>query len=157
MNQGLWYGRPVALSQPAPQPPVLTATAAHAPPAPTPVKIHILVIEADKKAEHFDKRLEPFRKAMPGYKGAKLLDELDASAEEGASVSLEILRQSGKSRLLRVTVQDVGDTTKTVKLKVAIDALKFSTVTTHKNGATLVVGHPLSGDKALFLAVTPKV
>jgi hypothetical protein len=147
----LWIRSPSARSQPAtPAPPPPT------PPEAKPVRIHILVIEGDKKSDHFDKKLEALRKAMPGYKGAKLLDELDASAEEGASVSLEILRQSGKSRLLRVTVQDVTPE-KSVKLKVAIDALKFSTVTTHKNGATLVVRHPLSADKALFLAVTPKV
>jgi hypothetical protein len=121
-----------------------------------PVKLHILVMEADKRSDHLDKKLAPFKDAMPGFKGARLLDELDASAEEGASVSLEIMKKNGKSRLLRVTVDDVTPEN-AIKLKIAVDELKFSTHTTHKNGATLLIQHPLSKEKALFLAVTPRV
>lgn len=120
------------------------------------VEIHIVVIEGDKRSSDFDLRLDALRAAMPGYSGAKLLDELSASAVEGSSVSLEILRESGAPRLLRVTVRKL-EPDGTVKLRVAIDAFKFSADTTHKNGATLVVRCPLSDPKALFLAVTPKV
>jgi hypothetical protein len=140
-------------SEPPAQPP---PTPSQKTPEKIPVLLHILVIEADKKSDHLDKKVEQYKAAMPGFKGAKLLDELSATAEEGASVSLEIMRQNGKSRLLRVTVQDVTPD-KTVKLRIAIDQMKFSADTTHKNGGTLVIHHPLSKDKALFLAVTPRV
>lgn len=139
--------------------PAQPAGAASGPGAAAParkVQIHILVIEADKKAEHFDKRVERYRNAMPGYKGATLLDELSATAEQGGSVSLGILRQSGKSRLLKVTVDAITPDQK-IKLRVSVDGLKFNAQTTHKNGATLLVRHPMPGDKALFLAVTPRM
>jgi hypothetical protein len=140
-----------ARSEPPAQPPAAVLEK-------VPVQLHILVIEADKKSDRIDKAIELYKPAMPGYRGGKLLDELNASAEEGASVSLEIMRQNGKSRLLRVTVEDVTPPPeKNIKLRVAIDALKFNAETTHKNGATLLIHHPLSKDKALFLAVTPKV
>jgi hypothetical protein len=122
-----------------------------------PVAIHILVIEGDKKGKELDKKIDAqLRSAMPGYGGAKVLDELTTSVEEGSSVSLEILRQSGVSRLLKVTVRNV-DPNGTVHLTVAIDALKFSADTTHEKSGRFVVRHPLSEDKALFLAVTPKL
>src|SRR5690349_18076881 len=70
------------------------------------VAINIVVIEADKKSKNFDERLAPLRKAIPeNYTGAKILDDLKTSAEEGSSVSLEISRSSGEARLLRVTVR----------------------------------------------------
>lgn len=122
-----------------------------------PVAIHILVIEGDKKGKEVDKRIDAaLKSAMPGYTGAKVLDELTTSVEEGSSVSLEILRKSGESRLLKVTVRSV-DPNGTVHLNVAIEALKFSADTTHEKSGRLVVRHPLSEDKALFLAVTPKL
>lgn len=133
------------------------ASSAQAPKrSPRQVQIHILVIEGDKTSSDFEKSLERWRNAMPGYTGAKLVDELNATVEEDSSVSLEILRRSGTPRLLRVTVRKI-EPDHTVKLRVAIDALKLSTDTTHKNGATLVVGNPLSGTRALFLAITPKL
>jgi hypothetical protein len=121
-----------------------------------PVAINILVIEGDEKQGSFDPRLERLKKSMPGYTGAKLLDELRTNVEEGSSVSLEIMKQSGQSRLLRVTVQNV-EPNGTVRLQVAIDALKLKTDTTHEKGATFMVRHPMPGNKALFLAVTPKL
>lgn len=119
-----------------------------------PVAINIYVIEADKKSSDFDDKLKDLKNAMPGYSGAKILDELNTKVEEGSSVSLEIMRRSGEARLMKVTVLDV-DNQGTVKLHIAIDELKFSSDTTHKKGARLVVGKALSDTKALFLAVKP--
>ena len=122
---------------------------------PKPVKLHILVIEADKKSGDWDKRIADMRSAMPGYKSAKVLDELEASTEEKSSVSLEIMRQSGQPRLLKVSVRKV-EADKTVKLRLEIEALKFKMDTTHEKGVgRIVVAKPMPGDKALFFAVTP--
>jgi hypothetical protein len=123
--------------------------------APQSVSVNILVIEGDSKKGDFDPRLEKLKNALPGVKGAKVLDELKTKSEEGSSVSLEIMRQSGDARLLKVMVRKV-EPDGSIRLRLVIEALKFSIDTKHENGATIVVRHPLSEDKSLFLAVTPK-
>jgi hypothetical protein len=130
--------------------------------APEPVTVHIQVIEASKKGD-FDKRLAalktPERDALPGYEGAKLVDEVEAQIEPGASVSLEIM---SKSKVLKVTLLKV-DPDQTIRLKVAIDAFKFSAETKHQKGkaatghSMVMVGHPTGKESAVFLAVTPKL
>ncbi len=118
------------------------------------VNIHIQVIEASTSSKKFDPALVKLKKAFRGYQGARLVDQLEAKVKKGASVSLQILR---KSRLLRVTFKE-RNPDGSVKLNVAIDALKFSADTTHKNkNATVVVSHETSATTAVFLAVTPKL
>lgn len=118
----------------------------------TPVTVRIQVIEARKKGA-FDPKITSLKSAMPGYEGAKLVDELETKVEPGGSVSLEIL---DKKRVLKVTVVDVA-ADGVVKLKLDIDAFKMSTTTKHvRDNATVVVAKPLDADKALFLAVTTR-
>lgn len=124
--------------------------------APRPVQLNILVVEADKAGKGFPERLAPYKDGMPGFTGGKLLDELNTATEEGSSVSLEILKQSGESRILKVTVRKV-EADSTVKLRVAIAALKLQIDTTHEKSGTVIVAHELSKQKALFLVITPKV
>lgn len=152
----LTFGVRAALADTPPAAPAGEAHKEAAPAKQTKVAVHIVVIEADKKSKEMDKRAEPFRKKMPGYEGAKVLDELTAPVEEGSSVSLEIMKKSKEPRLLKVTVQKV-EPDKSTSLHVSIDALKFDADTRHKNNGTLLVAKPLSDSKALFLAITPKV
>lgn len=120
------------------------------------VQLHILVIEASKEKGPIDPRLESLKDNMLGYTAAKVVDEVSAKADEGSSVSMEIVRKSKEPRLLKVTVLKVTPD-KNITMKVAIDAIKFSAEPTHKSGSTFLLGHKLPNDKALFLAVTPKV
>lgn len=117
-----------------------------------PVTVRIQVIEAQKKGT-VDPKIASLASAMPGYEGAKLVDELETKVEPGGSVSLEIL---DKKRVLKVTVVEV-DKAGVVKLKLEIEAFKMSTSTKHvRDNATVVVGKPLDADKGLFLAVTTR-
>lgn len=118
-----------------------------------PVTIRIKIIEA-KKTGSFDPKLESFRAALPGFDGAKLLDELETKVEPGGAVSLEIL---DKKRVLKVTVLEVQKDA-TVKLKVEIEAFKFSANTTHlRDKATTIVGKMIEKDTGLYLAVTTRL
>lgn len=119
------------------------------------IGVRIQVIEATKKSETLDPKLEPLRKNILnlGWKGAKLLDELETAVEPKATISLDILN---KQHMLKVTVLSVENDT--VKLKVEIPEFKFSANTTHKKGmATVLVAKDTGPDTALFLAVTPKI
>jgi hypothetical protein len=139
----------------------LAVIAQQQPAAEKKVAINILVIEADKKSTTFDKQVEPLKGSLPGYTGGKVLDELKTSIEVGSSVSLEIARQSGEKRLLKVTLRKVAPDG-SIRLRVAIDAIKFDSDTTHPkkpdgSHGTIVVGKAISAEKALFLAVTPQL
>lgn len=117
-----------------------------------PVTVRIQVVDAQKKGA-FDPKLSALRSALPGYEGAKLVDELETKVEPGSSVSLQVL---DKTAILKVTVVDV-DKDGVVRLKLEIDAFKLSTTTKHvRDNATAVVAKPLEGDKAVFLAVTTR-
>lgn len=119
-----------------------------------PVSIKIQVIEASTKSKTWDPKLRDLKKAIKGYSGAQVVDELSTKVDPGASVSLQIME---RSRLLKVTLREVLPDG-TVKLSVAIDAFKFSTNTTHKKGrATVIVAHETSETTAVFLAVTPEI
>jgi hypothetical protein len=129
----------------------LTTTKAQAQPT---IKIHIQVIEASTTSKDFDPKLKKLKKAFRGYKGAKIVDQLEAKVTKGSSLSLEILR---KSRLLSVTFKDLKPDG-SIRLKVSIAAFKFSAETTHKKkNATVVVAHETSETSAIFLAVTPRL
>jgi len=118
------------------------------------IKIHVQVIEASTKTKGIDPQLKKLKKAFRGYQGAKIVDQLEATVVKGSSISLEILR---KSRLLSVTFKDLAKDG-SIRLKVAIDAFKFSAETTHKKkNATVVLAHETSDTSAIFLAVTPKL
>ena len=118
------------------------------------IPIRIQVIEATKSGKGFDKRLAKLKDGIVGYNGAKLVDEIVAKVEPGASVSLEILK---RSQVLKVKLREVQPDG-TVKLSVAIEAFKFAANTTHKKGrATVLVAHRTGKDTALFLAVTPEI
>ena len=118
------------------------------------VKIEVQVIEASTKLKKFDPKLAKLKKAFRGFSGATIVDELQASVSQGSSISLEILR---KSRLLKVTFRELAKDG-SIKLRVAIDAFKFSAETVHKKkNATVVVAHETSETSAIFLAVTPKL
>ncbi len=117
-----------------------------------PITVRIQVIEANKKGQ-VDPKIASLKSAMPGYEGAKLVDELETKVEPGGSVSLEIL---DKKQVLKVTVVEV-DKDGVVKLKLEVAAFKMATSTKHvRDNATVVVGKPLDGDKGLFLAVTTR-
>jgi len=132
---------------------VLSLSAAEAQAQPK-IKIHVQVIEASTVSKGIDPKLKKLKKAFRGYKGAKIVDQLEASVAKGSSISLEILR---KSRLLSVTFKEI-DSDGSIRLKVAIEAFKFAAETTHKKkNATVVVAHETSEQSAIFLAVTPKL
>lgn len=116
-----------------------------------PVKIQIKVIEASRTSKKFDKKLESLKDKLPGYTGARLVDELDAKADVGGAVTLEIKE---RKQILKVKVLEFKKDV--VKLEVSIPQLKLSTKTTHKkNNATFIVAHKTGKDTALFLAITP--
>lgn len=117
-----------------------------------PVTIRIQVIEATKTGA-FDPRLAALKDKIPGFDGAKLMDELETKVEPGASVSLEIL---DKKRVLKVTVEKL-EPNGTVKLKLEIEAFKFAASTTHlRDRAMTIVGKKLDKDTSLYLAVTTR-
>ena len=125
--------------------------------ADAPVTVKILVIEASRTAGKVDPAVASLAKAMPGYSGARLVDALEAKVAGGSSVSLEI---KDRKEILKVTVLKAA--AREVHLKLAIDALKFSTKTSHKlrsdKDATVLVRAKKTGkDTALFLAVTPRL
>lgn len=121
-----------------------------------PVQIKISVIEASKRSKTFDPRIGALEKGIVGFSGAKLLDEVSAKVEPGASVSIEFRAGERKRReMLRVTVRD-AKAAGPIQLTVEIVAFKFEATTTHKkSGATVFVAHPTGDDTALFLAITP--
>lgn len=117
-----------------------------------PVSVHIQVIEASRNKGDFEARLAPLKKSLPGYESAKLIDEIEARVEAGGSVSLEIL---GRDKMLNVKVLKVTPTA--IQLRIAIDALKVSTKTTHQKGnATFMIALPTGNETARFLAITPR-
>lgn len=117
------------------------------------VSVRIQVIEAQRKGGVFEDRLQPLRAALEGYEGAKLVDEVETQVEPGSSVSLQILK---KSQMLKVTVRKMLPDG-TIKLRLAIEAIKFETDTTHQKGsATVLVGFKTDKGTSMFLAVTPK-
>jgi len=121
---------------------------------PKPVTVRIAVIEVTKTG-NFDPRIAAFKSKLPGFDGAKLVDELESKVDPGSSVSLQI---RDKKQVLKVTVDKV-EADGTVKLKVEIEAFKFSMNTTHlRDKATVIVGKMLD-DKVtgLYLAVTTRV
>ncbi|MFO0723712.1 MAG: hypothetical protein U1E65_08030 [Myxococcota bacterium] len=118
-----------------------------------PVSIRIQVIEVTKKG-NFDARLTRFKNALPAFDGARLVDELETKVEPKSAVTLQI---HGTPTTLRVTVLKV-EPDLTVKLKVDIDAFKFSAKTTHlRRKATTMVGKMIDKDRGLYLAVTTRV
>lgn len=114
-----------------------------------PVSVHIQVIEATRTGT-FDPRLSALKGSLPGYQGAKLVDEITTNVDKGSSVSVEIL---GRTKMLKVTPLKIDPDA--IRLKLDIEAMKFSIKTTHKKGNATVVLAITSGDKARFLAVTP--
>ena len=125
------------------------------------VAVSIVVIEASKATKGMDKRLDELKLTATladyGYTQAKVMDELETQVALDASVSLEILKQGGQARNLKVTVLQVDAKNDTVKLEVSIPEFEFKTTTSHKKGGRLMVAHKRGKDTALFLAVTPKL
>lgn len=123
--------------------------------APRVVNLRVQVFEGLKTGP-LDKRLAYLKNRLPGFTGARLLDEIERVVEKKASVSMEIL---DKSKVLKVTVTKVEP--ELVRLSLAIEAFNFKTSTTHTRGnATVVVGWPQPNtkdpNKALFVAVSPR-
>jgi hypothetical protein len=158
-----------AWAEPPPSPVILAQTESTGPDEPSPseapktdvkpvelmkpVTIRIRVIEVTKKGS-FDARLTRFKNLLPAFDGAKLVDELETRVEPKSTVTLQI---HGAPTTLKVTVLKV-EPDLTVKLKVDIDAFKFSAKTTHlRSRATMMVGKMIEKEKGLYLAVTTKV
>lgn len=125
------------------------------------VQLHLVVIEASKAGETArpdavaPKVFEQIKEF--GYPSVRVVDSLDATVEDEASISLQISPNPGDERakqMLKVTVIDKkADVT---KLKIALPSMKFSAETEHKKGGTILVAARKTKDGALFLAVTPK-
>lgn len=131
--------------------------AAVAKPKPPQVKVNILVIEAHRKAGPFDARLDKLKSKIvrAGYKGAQVLDELNA--DEINIGSRVVLQMPSKKQNLRVRVLEVTKDQK-IKLHVAIEGMKFETTTEHPNNGILLVGIPKKDKSvAMMLGVTPTI
>lgn len=119
------------------------------------VNVNILVVEATTKGSIKDKRLAKIvtKIQRTGFKGARVLDDLNANnIEEGSRVSLQM---PSKKQNLAVQVLKVNK--KKVKLKISLDKTSFSTSAEHTDGAMLLLVMSKKGDKALMLAVTPRI
>lgn len=125
------------------------------------VRIGIVVIEAAKSGGKPDARLKQLKLAGKvqdlGYPSARVMDELRTKVGLDSSVTLEILGKSGKPRTLKVKVLEANPKTQKVRLKIAIPELRFETTTEHVEGGTFMVAHKRPKNRALFLAVTPKL
>ena len=121
------------------------------------VKINIQIIEATTKSKAFDKRLEPYRKDLAPYTGAKVVDQIERQVELGSSISVDFKGAPS----LKVTLESFDEKSATVKLKHEIKVgKKLSTLkTTHKkSNATLFVRPPPQNpDTVTFFSVTPKL
>ena len=116
--------------------------------------VELLAVDRVTKKGNFDARLTRFKNLLPAFDGAKLVDELETRVEPKSTVTLQI---HGAPTTLKVTVLKV-EPDLTVKLKVDIDAFKFSAKTTHlRSRATMMVGKMIEKEKGLYLAVTTKV
>lgn len=127
----------------------------------SPVSVGIVVIEASRSGKTIDPRVKGLKLdkklGQLGFKSAKVMDELNAKVELGAQISLEILKKTGKPKMLKVKVLEANRKTGTVKLNVAVPELEFDTQTTHKKGGTLMLTIPSGKAKRLFMAVSPKL
>jgi hypothetical protein len=122
------------------------------------VKINILLVEASTQSKVFDKRLEPYRKDLAPYTGAKVLDQIEKEVELGSSMSVDFKGAPG----LRVTLESFDEKTTTVKLKneIKIKGKKPTVIkTSHKkSNATFFVRPPPENPQTVkFFAVTPKL
>jgi hypothetical protein len=118
------------------------------------VKVNILVIEAKQSKGDFDPRVQKLKSKIErsGYKSARVLDELSHhEIEVGSRVSLQMpsRKQTLSVRVLEVTKE------KKIRLKVAIEGMKFETTTEHPNGGILLLGIEKDEKTALMLGVTP--
>jgi hypothetical protein len=149
-----WLATAVALA-------TLLASAAPARAADPEVRVSIVVIDAERAKGTIDKRLKALKLdtklTQLGFTSAKVTDELNTTVSKGAGVSLEILRKSGKPRMLRVQVLEADPKTGEVRLNVAVPELEFKADTKHKKGGTFMLTIPRGESKRLFMAVTPKI
>ena len=125
------------------------------------VEVTIVVVDAAKAPGKVDPRLAQLKLAGKvtdlGYPTARVMDELKTKVALDASVSLQILGKSGQPRMLKVKVVEANEKTKKVRLQIAIPELKFETTTQHIDGGTFMVAHKRPENRAIFLAVTPKL
>ncbi len=123
------------------------------------VRVEVLVVEASRQGQSFDPRLR--HKVAPtlksaGYKSGKVLDERTTRVRPDEPVRLGILRRTKKPQTLEVTLVKVRKD-KTIQLRIQIPESKFKTKTEHKNGGTFAVAIRTEADKAIFLAITPRL
>ncbi|MBK8010905.1 MAG: hypothetical protein IPK13_06115 [Deltaproteobacteria bacterium] len=123
------------------------------------VKLHILVIEANRRDGAFDARIRGnVRKHLEevGYTGARVLDELSTPAvSEGARVQLEILSRGNPNSAQHLGVTALGISTSEVRLRVEIPELRFDTSTRQKPDTTVALAFKTPDGSKLYLAVTP--
>ena len=118
------------------------------------VPIKIQVIEANIAPGKADPRLAELMKSMPGYKSARIVDELLRTVAVGSTVSLQYLK-TDKTKIVKVEVLSANAEAVKLSLEAQFKTLA-KTKTTHRKGrATVMFGKKIDAKRALFLAVTP--